>query len=73
MRDELPELVAHTATGGPGGTREIVEIPSLDLRDEILWRNPSAHGGHATAANATGGGALMRLNLPAGVAIEIKL
>jgi len=47
MRDELPELVAHTATGGPGGTREIVEMPSLDVRNEILWRDPSARGGHA--------------------------
>ena len=47
MRDELPELVAHTATGGPGGTQEIVEMPSLDVRNEILWRDPSARGGHA--------------------------
>jgi len=26
-------------------------MPSLDVRIEILWRNPSAHGGHATIQN----------------------
>jgi len=51
MRDELPELVAHTATGGPGGTREVIELPSLDVRSEILWRDPSALGGYATIQN----------------------
>src|SRR5215468_9693526 len=47
MRSEAPELDAHTATGGPGGTRKIVEMPNLDVRSEILWRDPSARGGHA--------------------------
>jgi hypothetical protein len=47
----LPELDAHTATGGPGGTREFVEMPSLDLRSEILWRRLSARGGHAMIQN----------------------
>jgi len=47
VQSELPELVAHTATGGPGGTRELFVVPSLDVRSEILWRNPSALGGHA--------------------------
>jgi len=51
VRSELPELDAHTATGGPGGTREIVEMPSLDVRNEILWRNPSARRDHAMIQN----------------------
>ena len=51
MRNELPELDAHTAMGGPGGTREIVEMPSLDVRSEILWRDLSALGDRTMIQN----------------------
>jgi len=33
-----PEDSAHTAAGGLGKARKLVNIPSFKLRDEFLWR-----------------------------------
>jgi len=32
VSNDLPEVIKHTATGGPCGTLEVMKVPSLYLR-----------------------------------------